>query len=312
MKCSPRVSIILPTYNRAELLPNAIRSVLSQDFPDWELIVWDDGSNDNTRDVVLSFSDDRIVYNFALNAGMSYALNQAVKKARGEFIAFLDDDDQWTDEKLFEQIKILEKYDEIGLVFGDFKNINLATGDEGFGFEQSYLAMNGLVTEPISGDSCLIKGNFLKCLGKDNFIAFDSVMIRKEVLDSLGEFNQDLRNGQDFEMWWRFGLVGNKPAFTKKCVLTRIKYPNSLSGRSLLSIDNYLKALDSCCQLASNHGQYEAIKFLKPAYRNAWQNKIILHGKQGEKKKAWNAFLQSLRYGFRLGSFKLLVKALME
>lgn len=107
----PLVSAIIPTHNRAEMLARAIRSVQSQTYPHLEIIVVDDASQDNTREVAESFSDPRIRYiRHDTNRGGSAARNTGIRVATGEFIAFLDDDDEWEPEKTEEQLKVLQDY----------------------------------------------------------------------------------------------------------------------------------------------------------------------------------------------------------
>jgi glycosyltransferase involved in cell wall biosynthesis len=93
-------SIILPTYNRAHFLPKAIESVLAQTFEDWELLIVDDGSTDNTKEVVAKYEDSRIRYFFQENQERSAARNHGISKAKGEYICFLDSDDYFLPEKL--------------------------------------------------------------------------------------------------------------------------------------------------------------------------------------------------------------------
>ncbi len=90
-----RFSIIIPTYNRAAFLPKAIESVLSQTFTDWELIIVDDGSTDNTKDVVSQYSDSRITYIYQKNAERSAARNNGITHSVGEYVLFLDSDDYY-------------------------------------------------------------------------------------------------------------------------------------------------------------------------------------------------------------------------
>jgi len=96
----PFFSIILPTYNRTHFLPKAIASVLEQTFEDLELVIVDDGSTDNTREIVASFMDPRIVYIYQVNQERSVARNNGIKKATGQYICFLDSDDYFLPEKL--------------------------------------------------------------------------------------------------------------------------------------------------------------------------------------------------------------------
>ncbi len=94
MQKQPKVSIITPTYNRAYILKNAIDSIVAQTFDDWELIVMDDGSTDNTKELVESIGDERIVYKRQDNAGPAAARNRAVGLARGEWVVYLDSDNE--------------------------------------------------------------------------------------------------------------------------------------------------------------------------------------------------------------------------
>jgi len=91
-------------------------------------------------------------------------LNAAIKRSRGDYIAFLDDDDQWTGNKLSHQMHLLLANPQVDVVFGNFLNINLATGENGFGFNQNRYSMSLLENENISADAFLITGNFLKVL----------------------------------------------------------------------------------------------------------------------------------------------------
>ncbi len=98
---SPLVSVILPTYNRGKLVSKSINSVLNQSYNNFELIIVDDGSTDQTEKIINSFNDNRIVYlKHNYNKHASAARNTGIAKSKGEFIAFLDDDDQWLPKKI--------------------------------------------------------------------------------------------------------------------------------------------------------------------------------------------------------------------
>jgi len=109
---SPKVSIVVPTYNRADFLPKAIQSVLNQTYRDWEMIIVDDGSTDNTEEVVKGYKEERIRYIVhKYNLGLSAARNTGIKNSRGKYIALLDSDDEWFPEKISCQINIFQKRD---------------------------------------------------------------------------------------------------------------------------------------------------------------------------------------------------------
>ncbi len=113
---SPQVSVVIPTYNRAALLPRAIRSVLSQTFPDIECIVVDDGSTDHTAALVEGFQDPRLRFlRLSVNRGVGHARNVGIQSARGELIAFLDSDDEWLPQKLERQVKRMRETADPGV-----------------------------------------------------------------------------------------------------------------------------------------------------------------------------------------------------
>lgn len=108
------VSIIVPTYNREKLLPRAVESVLRQTYQDWELLVVDDGSTDNTKEIIKKYCDKdcRIHYFHKENGGQGSARNLGIRNAQGTYVAFLDSDDEWLPEKLQEQVSVLEQHGE--------------------------------------------------------------------------------------------------------------------------------------------------------------------------------------------------------
>ena len=124
-----KVSIIIATYNRAALLPRAIKSVLAQTFTDYELIIVDDCSSDDTWEIVGDFTDPRIrVFRHETNRGAAATRNTGIARARGEYITFLDDDDECTPNRLADQVSVLDTNPDVGMVYGWIEEINDATG----------------------------------------------------------------------------------------------------------------------------------------------------------------------------------------
>ena len=113
------VSVIVPCYNRADIVGETIDSLLRQSYPKLEVIVVDDGSTDNTRDVIARYSDPRVRYLFKPNGGLSAARNFGLERANGEFIAFLDSDDLWHEWKLESQLRLFARHPEVGLIWSD-------------------------------------------------------------------------------------------------------------------------------------------------------------------------------------------------
>jgi glycosyltransferase involved in cell wall biosynthesis len=118
------VTVVVPTYNRADLVVAAIDSARQQTYPKLEILVVDDGSSDGTRELVARISDDRLRYFFKDNGGLSSARNFGLEHARGEYIAFLDSDDIWFPWKLSAQVGLLERHPEAGMVWSDFSTFD--------------------------------------------------------------------------------------------------------------------------------------------------------------------------------------------
>ena len=184
-----KVSVIIPTYNRAHLLPQAIDSVLNQTFKDFELIIVDNYSSDNTESVVKSYDDKRIRYFKNQNNGLiGVNRNYGIQKSRGEFIAFLDDDDLWLPEKLEKQVKLLNSNQELGLVYSDIYII----GSNGNLLKDTYFHR----VKPF-------RGNVFNELLVVNFICNLTVVVRKEALSKVGVFDLKYVIAQDYDLWLR-------------------------------------------------------------------------------------------------------------
>ena len=182
----PKVSVIIPTYNRSNFLHSAIKSVLNQTFEDFEVIVVDDASTDNTRQVLDKFDDKRICYiRHKENKGGSAARNTGIKRSKGEFIAFLDDDDLWMPSKLEKQLDLINKNLEIGAVYTGAYKIN----------ESDKIIMCNYPS---------LRGNIFPDILKKNYVgSCSAVLIRKECIDRIGLFDENLPAGQDFDLWIR-------------------------------------------------------------------------------------------------------------
>ncbi len=122
------VSIIMPSYNTAEYISETINSVLNQTYTDWELIIVDDYSTDNTDDVVSSFKDERIIYfKNEKNSGAAVSRNRALREAKGKWIAFLDSDDLWHPQKLEKQLRFMKEND-LDFTYTDYRIKWVETG----------------------------------------------------------------------------------------------------------------------------------------------------------------------------------------
>lgn len=309
MECPPLVSVILPTYNRAKLIQRAIDSVLTQTYPHWELIVWDDGSMDDTRNIINSYGDERIKYWYDTNHGVAYARNCAIKVSNGKYLAFLDSDDEWSEDKLITQVEVMNIHLEVDILFGNFVNKNGSTRQDQPAFEQYSNLMKLLNVEHVAEQLFVIKSGLMESLMVENIIATDTVIIRREVISRVGYFIEELRNSEDLELWWRMGLESVCFAYLEKVCLIRNKLSGTLSASSILGCENSLKALDICLREALSKGRRDLIHSLNTPYRNVWQNMIFLYAGLGNPGGMINAFIQTMKYGFRWGSVRLLLES---
>lgn len=190
-----QISAVIPTYNNAAFIKDAVLSILHQTVPAAEIIIVDDGSTDNTQQIIQQL-DGNIHYIRQQNRGPSAARNVGIKAAKGEWIAFLDADDQWTKDKLEKQIQALHNSPELKLIAGDMSEINIdnqvleASVLNKHHFLDKFSALNG---QPIPDA-------FIELLRK-NFIPTGTVLIKKDILLEAGLFNDSIRYGEDLELW---------------------------------------------------------------------------------------------------------------
>jgi len=220
-----KVSVIIPTYNRAHLVGRAIQSVLNQTFKDFELIVVDDSSTDNTDDIIKEFQkkDDRITYlKHEKNKGGSAARNTGIKAARGEYIAFQDSDDEWFPEKLGKQMRIFESASlEIGVVYTGFWRIE--------NDRKIYIPASWVIQK---------EGKIYKELLKWNFVTTQSILVRKVCFDRVGYFDENLPRLQDWELVIRLSKYYNFKCIDEP-LLTSPFTPDSISANQDALIKAY-------------------------------------------------------------------------
>lgn len=195
----PTVSIIVPAYNQSRYLGDAIRSALAQTRADLEVIVVDDGSTDDTPAVCQGFTDPRVRYVWQENRGLSAARNTGLREARGEFLSFLDSDDQFLPEKLELLLAAFERDPGLGLVAGQAVLIDQEGRPIGEVFDRPLPA----------GLADLLLGNPLHV---------GSVLLRREWQARVGHFDETLRSYEDWDMWLRLARAGCRMEWVPKPV----------------------------------------------------------------------------------------------
>jgi glycosyltransferase involved in cell wall biosynthesis len=196
----PRVSVIIPTYNREDYVVKAIDSALGQIYRDYEIIVVDDGSTDNTEEKLLVY-DNRIKYIYQNNSGVSAARNTGIKHAEGEWLAFIDSDDEWEPEYLLKQIEKVDSNRYICMQTTDCHFIGLNRE------MRRYFEINGTLSE-FNGEDYLILERPFRFVVKHGPWQIGSTIIRNEAIQKAGLFDTSLTISEDFELMSRMALQG--------------------------------------------------------------------------------------------------------
>ncbi|MFH1744859.1 MAG: glycosyltransferase family 2 protein [bacterium] len=276
----PKVSVIIPTYNRPDLLPKAVQSVLNQTYQDFEIIVVDDGQEKSAENIIRQFSNKRIRYiKHKERRGGSAARNTGIKNSQGKYIAFLDDDDEWVAEKLEIQTKQFEKTsDDVGFCFSAVKNIygdkeQISFVPEGVGdyFEMALKKMKGFLTVTL-----IIKRN-----------VFGKVGLFDEKFPSHQEPDLMIRVSKNFK-----GLGINKPLVSINMSDDHERIGSSLarriSGRKMILekyFDDFRKRPQILAQhyfwlglmLRDNQEYGEARNYFKKSWKLKFSWRVFLH-----------------------------------
>jgi glycosyltransferase involved in cell wall biosynthesis len=266
----PKVSVVIPTNNRAPFLKAAIQSVLNQTFQDFEIIVVDDASRDPTPEVVRSFSDARIQYiRHETAKGQGVTRNDGINQASGEYIALLDDDDEWLPQKLRKQVSLLDRSPpDVGMVYSGFYKVDASC--------------KRVITEVIPEK----RGYVHVELCADNLIGTCStVLIRKTCFATTNLFDENLAAGADWDMWLRISEQFEIDYVREPLVLYRV-HANRISTNDQLLIQG-IEA-----QLAKYEPFYRKNKKI---YCRRYLSLGVKYCYQGNLVKGRQAFLKAIR-----------------
>ena len=223
---NPTVSIVVTCYNYGEYVAGCLRSIQQQNFTDFEVIVVDDGSTDNSAEKIKPFlEDNRFIYIKQNNCGQAKAKNVGINKSRGSYIAFLDADDLWEKYKLSKQIKLFSSID-IGVVFSKARYIDAEGKNIDYKLSSEYLKPR--------------RGRVTDYLLMDNFVPFSSSIIRRQCLNRYGLFDESLSMGIDWDLWLR---ISNSYQF-EYCDEPLLFYRIGHSGQMSKNILERIKCAD--------------------------------------------------------------------
>jgi hypothetical protein len=213
----PTVSVVIPTHNRSQYLRQAVDSVLAQSYADFEVIVVDDGSSDDTRAIVCGFTDARVRYSYQSNAGRCAARNAGIQLARGDYVSFLDDDDLFLCNKLSSHVRALGEHPDVGLVTGGWRCID---------------AQGALLKE-------VPAWLWHPRLDVDTWLQVcpslpSAVTMRRTWLERSGGFDRQIGEyAEDWDLWLRLAYAGCQMAWVEELACAyRIHSLNTVSNAS--------------------------------------------------------------------------------
>lgn len=201
------VSIVIPLYNKEKLIANTLRAVLGQTYQDFEIVIVNDGSTDNSVAEVNKIADRRIRLINQANAGVSAARNRGIEEARGEYIALLDADDQWLPEYLATQMRLSEAYPECDVFVTDYQ----------FRDEFGKMTPTTIRNLPFRGEHGVLSNYFKVASTSNPPICSISIVARKKSFNAIGGFPLGITSGEDLLTWARLACR-NKIAYSTKAL----------------------------------------------------------------------------------------------
>lgn len=286
---APKVSVCIPTFNAARYLPEAIDSVLDQGFLDYELVVYDDASTDDTARVIKHYPPSQVRYiRSETNLGQARAWNRCVALARGDYVALLHADDRYLSGFLEDRVSTLDRHRDVGLAFGPV----LLIDDNGTAVGEKHVSPQAFVSPA---------PEFLKTLLLDCVIYPPSVVVRRDCYTTVGPFNADHFWGIDWEFWLRlsarYGIAYSSRITAAYRVHSGSATPTALTTArtardGLEVLEQIFREIDQTPQLAA----YASLR--RPAFR-AFALKTLTASADMCEKRFLQAARTHLRYALR-------------
>lgn len=306
----PRASIIIPAYNAENFIGLTLNSIIQQTYKDFECLVIDDGSTDNTIAAVSGFNDPRIKVFRGLNSGgPAKPRNIGLNNASGEYIFMFDSDDIMLPNKLALSIDALEKNPSANLLFTNFQAINENGEIIKENFLHEYETLWGLVDKNITQPLEIHARDVFSPLLKVNFVGTSSVVLRKSSLKEANRFNESLKNSDDRLFWIEFSRCNNFLFLNAILHQYRVR-SNSISSqgfdRRAPSKIAALKKILEFCEFDDDR------KTIKQQIQNDYIGLAYCYRYKRQYKNSLHALMVGAKYGFEPRLFKCLIATLMS
>ena len=245
------ISVIIPTFNQADQISEVIQNALNQSYSPHEVIIVDDGSSDNTKEVISKYSQDKVRYIFQDNSGPGKARNTGIKSATGNWIAFLDSDDKWASNKLEMQINSLSQYPKAKFCFSNYSLLQNYSPKTNQKF--------GLEIEDKLPIGSIFSGDYLSAW-QNNYQALTSTVIaEKDTLVEAGLFAENIRASEDVDLWARIGFLQVQSIFINEPLTTyTMNQPHGLQRPA--NINEHILQIKRLLALADQKGLTEKFR----------------------------------------------------
>lgn len=291
MENSGLVSVITPTYNRREFIVEAIESVLAQTYPNWQMLIIDDGSTDDSIEVIKPYlKDERIQYFYQENQGQAFARQQALKKAEGEYVAFLDSDNLWLPERLALGVEALKNNHRVDVCYGD-----LITIDE-----------KGQVIS--TANMKRYSGWIAPLMMRQNFVSMNTTLIRKHAIDRVGGFRSTVTRGDDYDLYFRIAAESKYLYLAHRLAKYRVM-ENQISSNKEARFESDLEII---ANFTSNYPKaISRIQWLR-GMSSRFVNMARYYSSNGEKINGIAFSLKAVLYApWWIGSWRVLLKSIV-
>ena len=301
-----KVSILIPAYNRAYVIREALQSAFAQTFQDFEVLVIDDGSKDITSEIVQEYRDPRLRYiRHEENRGYSGACNTGFREARGEYVSFLDSDDLWKPDKLSIEVAFLERHPEVQAVFSDLEKEDGRETIPSFMRATPYFAVM-LTAKNYPSEVVFTQREMYLCLLHEVPIKPTALTMRRKAVDQVGHFDESWPSGSDWEFLLRFSRVFRFGYIDQRLAVLRVQEDATHRVHGMTDKPLMLNLLQTEMRRVRNDG--EAVVAARWGFSDL--TKHLAWGYLANDQK-WSAAKTFLR-GFRqTGEVGLLLRALL-
>lgn len=291
MNNQPLVSVVTATYNMAQYVEEALDSILGQTYPNIEAVVIDDGSKDNTKEILARYADEpRVKIFHQENAGQTVAKNRGLAECSGDFVGFCDSDNAWLPNKIATQLEAFTGDNPPGVVYGDIQFID----DKGI----------DLPTPKVQRHSGRITGRLLA----DNFVPFNTCLVPRDILTEVGGFDESLSMAIDYDLWLRISTRYDFLHLPKVLARYRI-WGGQMSHRTGDRLDNALRMME---KFLHNHEDSVSEVETRRAWAYTYTTRGLWLSQTGRRSEAMFDFQTAIeKYPLDVRAWKSMIRLLL-